>query len=273
MKKIILVSIAVLTQIIPARAVEPEEIMKKSSLASHYAGKDRKSRMALLVYHKSVPKPSKKIFTLLRKDINDGGKQKYLLYFTYPREIKKASFLVHKYIVEDDYRRLFLPASNTVLMISGHQKQCAFMGSDFSSEDITGRHHQKDRHQLLGNETITISTQKGEKKYDTYLVESIPKIREDKTSKTRSWIDQKTYLPVKIEFYNHENQLYKFYEVLQIRSIDGYSTVVKHRMTSPLEGTHTILILDLKNTRYNLGVNEDIFVEASLYKPPEIVLN
>ena len=250
-----------------------EEIMKKSSEISHYAGDDRKSRMAMLVYHPTTKKPAKKIFILLRKDIEDSGRQKFFLFFTYPREIKQASFLVHKYIDEDDFRRLYLPASKEILKISGHQKQCAFMGSDFSSEDITGRHFQKDRHRLVSEEALIVKTKKEALEYATYLIESLPKIKEDKTLKTRTWVDKKTYLPVRVEFTNHEGALYKTYEAVDIRSINGYPTVTKHRMTSHLEGTYTLLFLDLKNTIYNMGIADEVFLEKSLIHPPKIVFS
>jgi len=253
------------------KAQSVEEIMKKSSEISHYAGEDRKSRMAMLVYYPTAKKPTKKIFIILRKDIEDSGRQKFFLYFTYPKEIKKASFLVHKYIKEDDFRRLYLPASKEILKISGHQKQCAFMGSDFSSEDITGRHFQKDKHQLIKEESVVIDTKKGPARFSTFVVESHPLIKEDKTLKTRTWVDKKTYLPIRVEYTNHEGELYKTYEAIDIRSIDGYPTVTKHKMTSHLEGTYTLLFLDLKNTQYNIGISDDIFVEKSLVETPEII--
>ena len=253
------------------QAESAEEIMKKSSQVTHYAGEDRKSRMAMLVFHPTAKKPAKKIFILLRKNIEDSGRQKFFLYFTYPKEINKASFLVHKYIIEDDLRRLYLPASKEILKISGHQKQCAFMGSDFSSEDITGRHFAKDRHQLLREEVLEVKSKKGTLQYSTFVIESHPIVKEDKTLKTRTWVDRKSYLPIRVEFTNHEGELYKTYEAIDIRSIDGYPTVTKHRMTSHLEGTHTLLFLDLKNTRYNMGMAEDIFVEKSLVETPPVI--
>lgn len=275
LKKITLVAVLLIfSGSIPAIwANSAKAIMEKSNLVSYYAGNDQKSRMALLVFHKSAKKPMKKIFTLLRKDITEGGKQSYYLYFSYPREIKKATFLVHKHIDEDDYRRLFLPASNTVLMIAGHQKQCAFMGSDFSAEDITGRHFQKDHHSLIKEETIAVKNGNNSDQHQSYVIQSVPIVKEDKTSKTISWIDKHSYLPIKTEFYNHENQLYKIYEVIKIKTIDGYPTVIKCRMISPLEETETILVLDLKNTKYDLGFTDDVFAEASLYSPPNVVLN
>lgn len=254
-----------------APAMSALEIMKKSSIVSHYAGNDSKSRMAMLVFHQQVKKPVKKIFTFLRKDISDGGRQKFFLYFSYPREIKRASFLVHKYITEDDLRRLYLPASNTVLMINGEQKQCAFMGSDFSAEDITGRHFGKDHHKFLREDRLVLGTGANKKNYDVFVIESISIQKLDKIKITRSWIDKATYLPVRKEFVNHANELFKVYEVIDIRTIDGYPTITRHKMSSILEGTYTVMVLDLRKTHYDMGIAEDLFVEASLQTPPKIV--
>ena len=255
----------------PCMAKNAMEIMEKSSIVSYYAGEDSKSRMAMLVYHQKVKKPVKKIFTFLRKNVNKGGQQKFFLYFSYPREIKRASFLVHKFIKEDDLRRLYLPASNTVLMINGEKKQCAFMGSDFSAEDITGRHYGKDHHKFLGNEQLLLKTKGGVKHYETFVIESHSILKEDKIKITKSWIDQKTYLPLRKEFINHENELFKVYEVMDIRIIDGYPTVTLHKMSSILEDTYTVMVLDLKKTHYNMGISDDVFEENSLRSPPQIV--
>jgi outer membrane lipoprotein-sorting protein len=266
-KKLITIFLIILS-VLTCYAENATDIIRKANLAEHYAGNDLKSRIAMLVYYEGMLKPNKKIFNYIKKDVEDGGKQKYFLYFTYPPDIQKAAFIVHKHIKNDDYRRLYLPASQKILIINGEKKQCPFMGSDFSAEDITGRHETMDFHRLIQEEILTISSGKQTTQYSTYVIESIPKVKEDKTNKTITWIDKETLLPVRKVFYDHLNDQYKIYEAIQVKLISGFPTVIKSIMLSPLEETKTVLMLDLKNTAYNTGIPDSLFEVSALQSPP-----
>jgi hypothetical protein len=249
-------------------AESADEIMEKAHLNAYYAGDDGKAVMAMLVYSKNSRKPMKKTFTMIKKDIEDGGRQKFFIYFQKPADIKKTTFLVHKNIDGDDYRRLYIPASDKVIPIAGSRKQDPFMGSDYSYEDISGRHFTKDNHRQVGEETVKVKNRKKTKLYETYVMESIPKVREDQIAKIKSWIDQKTYTPIKVEFTNHDGKVYKVYQSYRIKKIDGYPTILKRVMTSPLDGTRTVILVNPKKTRYNLGIPASAFQDRSLKNPP-----
>ncbi|MBF0289092.1 MAG: outer membrane lipoprotein-sorting protein [SAR324 cluster bacterium] len=250
-----------------------DEIMKKAHLNSYYAGDDGRSMMAMLVYAKGQDKPLQKMFTILKKDLEEGGPQKFFIYFHQPTDIKKTTFLVHKYVDQDDYRRLYIPASDKVIPIAGSRKQDPFMGSDYSYEDISGRHFSKDQHKIAGEESITIQEKQESVTYQTYAMESVPKEKEEKIAKIKSWIDKKTYTPIQVEFINHDGKVYKRYQSYDIQPIDGFPTIMRRVMESPLEGTHTVILLHPKKTNYNLGIPEDIFTDRSLRNPPMQYLN
>lgn len=237
-----------------------DEIIKKANLASYYNGKDGKSQMLMKVYRKGSKRPIKKLFYMMKLDLEEGGRQMFYTYFVKPSDIKRTAFLVHKYIDKDDYRRLYIPASDKVLAIAGSRKQDPFMGSDFSYEDVSGRHYLKDNHKLLGEKKL--------KERPVYVVESTPKVKEEKIAKIKSWIDTKQYTPLKVEFYNHDNKVFKIYKAGNIKNIQGYPTVMKQIMISPLEGTRSIIQVNPKKVKYDIGLNESIFSERSLKKPP-----
>ncbi len=253
---------------ITTAAESADEIMKKAHLKSYYVGDDGRSIMAMLVYAKGASKPLQKTFTILKRDLEEGGRQKFFIYFQKPADIKKTTFLVHKYVDQDDYRRLYIPASDKVIPIAGSRKQDPFMGSDYSYEDISGRHFSKDQHSIVGEETITIQEKKKSVTYQTYAMESVPKEKEDKIAKIKSWIDKTTYTPIQVEFINHDGKVYKRYRSYKIQTIDGFPTIMRRVMESPLEGTRTVILLHPKKTNYNLGIPEDIFVDRSLRNPP-----
>ena len=237
-----------------------EDIIKKANLASYYAGEDGTAQMLMKVFSKTRKKPLKKMFYMLKKDLTQGGEQYFFIKFTKPTDISRTTFLVHKKIGEDDMRRLYIPASDKILAISGSRKQDPFMGSDFSYEDVSGRHYLIDSHKLLGEETLDGKL--------SYLIESVPKVREAKTSKIKSWIIAESYMPIKVEFYNHEGEIYKIYKGEGTKLIQGIPTTMKRTMKSPLEGTETVIMLNPKNVKYNIGLDDGIFTERSLRNPP-----
>ncbi len=236
------------------------EIMKKASQAAYYQGNDGVAQMLMKVYSKGSSTPIKKLFYMLRKNIKGSEEQLMFAYFMRPSDIAKTTFLVHKYIDKDDYRRLYIPASDKVLPIAGSRKQDPFMGSDFSYEDVSGRHYTKDTHSLKGSATIN-----GE---DCYQVSSVAKDKDDKVAKINSWISKKTYIPMKVEFYNKEGKLFKIYESQTIQKIGNYPTIINRIMTSPLDGTKTEMLVNPKSVKYDVGLQDSDFTERSLKNPP-----
>ncbi len=241
-------------------AIPIDEIMKKAHLVSYYPGEDGMAQLIMKVYSKGRKKPIKKLFYMLRLDIKDGGEQMFFTYFVKPSDIKRTTFLVHKFLDKDDFRRLYIPASDKVIPIAGSRKQDPFMGSDFTYEDVSGRHFSKDNHKLVGEETLN-----GVK---CYVTTSVPKVKEDKIAKMKAWIDQKSFIPLKVEYYNHNEQVYREYTSEKITDIGGFKTIMKRVMTSKLDGTHTVMLVNPKKIKYNIGLTKDLFTERSLKNPP-----
>jgi hypothetical protein len=233
-----------------------DSIMKKAHLVSYYQGKDGRAQILMKDYAKGASKPIKKLLYMLRLDKEDGGEQFFYTYFLRPTDIKRTTFLVHKKIKEDDFRRLYIPASDKVLPIDGSRKQDPFMGSDFSYEDVSGRHFSVDRHKLL----------KSEEK--VFVTESVPKVKEDKIAKIIARIDMKTYIPMKVDYYGHDGKVFKSYVSQDIKVIQGFPTIMKRTMSSPLEGTKTEMLINPKKVKYDMGLDKSIFNERALKNPP-----
>lgn len=101
------------------RAESADEIIKKAHMTAYYQGDDGRAQMLMKVYAKGSDTPIKKLFYMLRLDVEEGGRQMFFTYFVKPSDIKRTTFLVHKYIDKDDLRRLYIPASDKVLPIAG----------------------------------------------------------------------------------------------------------------------------------------------------------
>ena len=239
------------------------EVMKKAEKASYYQGKDGMGQMLMKVYAKKGASAIKKMFYMLR--INDGtdGKQRFLTYFTAPSDIKRTTFLVHKYVDKDDYRRLYIPSSDKVIAIAGSRKQDPFMGSDFAYEDVSGRNIHHDNHKLLGKATVDGT--------ECHIIESAPMKKyaaSDKYSKIKAWIGTADSLPRKVEYYSTDGKLWKVYTSGKIKTLSGFPTILKRSMKTVTTGTYTDILVNPKKVKYNQGFTKDMFTERTLKNPP-----
>lgn len=235
-------------------APEVETIVKKANLAAYYAGKDGRATVKMTITD-AQKRTRERAFTILRMDIEDGGRQKFYVYFKQPSDVKGMVFMVHKFIKKDDDRWLYLPALDLVKRIAASDKRTSFVGSDFFYEDVSGRALDEDKHQLIE----TTATH--------YVVENQPK--DPKTVEFQSytvWIDKKTFLPVKAEYKDREGQLYRRVEALKIEEIEGYPTVVESRVENLSSGGFTIS--KFSRIDYDINLKENLFTERYLRRPP-----
>jgi hypothetical protein len=236
--------------------LSPKEIIAKSRLAFYYAGSDGKAKVTMELINKSGQKRIREL-TILRKDYEEGGQQKYFIYFHKPSDVKGTTFMVYKYPDRDDDRWLFIPAINLVKRIAANDKYSSFVGSDFTYEDISGRKPEEDTHILLKKEKLDGKS--------CYVIESTPKGLSVYTKRI-SWIDETNYLPLKEEFYDKQNELYRQFEAQTIEEINGIPTITKRVMRNIKTGHRTKVIFEA--VQYNLGIEDDIFSERYLRRPP-----
>jgi len=203
-------------------------------------------------------------FIILRKDVKDGGDQKYYVYFLKPADVRKMVFMVHKHtdIKKDDDRWLYLPGLDLVKRIAASDKRTSFVGSNFLYEDVSGRNLQEDTHELI--ETTD--------KY--YVVKNVPKKPDTvEFSYFNVSIDRKTFVPMKMEFYDKKNKLYRIIESQKVEIIEvkegeeilKFPTVVKSVVSDLNTGSKTVM--EFTNVKYNINL-KDIFTERYLRRPP-----
>ncbi len=237
----------------------PEEIVRACYARFYYAGEDMRAKVLMELINKVGQKRVREL-TMLRKDYEDGGNQKYYMYFYRPADVKDTTFMVYKYPERDDDRWLFIPALDLVKRIASNDKFSSFVGSDFSYEDISGRKPEEDSHTMLKKEIINNRT--------CFVIESLPKETSEYTRRV-SWIDEANFLPIKEEFYDRQNELYRTFEALEIKDIDGILTITKRAMRNVKTGHSTEVTF--QEVKYNLSITDDIFTERFLRNPPQAV--
>lgn len=233
------------------------EIMKKSHMAYYYAGDDGIAEVTMTLVGKNG-KERLREFTMLRLDIEDGGNQKYYTYFKKPSDVARTSFMVWKTSEGNDQRWIYVPAIDLVRPISADDKNSSFVGSDFSYEDVSGRHWTEDTHVMTGDSTVDGKA--------VWVITSTPKEGDNSFAKKVSYIDKANYLPLMELYYDKKGELFRRFTALEIKDVDGFTTMTKRQIENLEKGSHTIVAFD--SIDYNAGISEDIFTERYLKNPP-----
>lgn len=265
MKKIVFIGLVVAWTLTfagtSARAEEKDaaSILAKAQDAFFYAGTDMKAKVTMELVASGGAKRTR-VLTMLRK--NEGRHQKYFMYFHEPGDVRGTGFLVWKYPEKDDDRWIFVPAVNMVRRIAARDSRSSFVGSDFSYEDVSGRDLSVDTHTLLREEKLAGA--------DCYVVQSVPKAEAIFTKKI-SWIDKKTFLPLKEEYYDAQQTLARVFTADKIENIDGggmtYPTVTKRTMKNVKSGHATEV--SFTDVAYGVGLEGSAFEEKMLQTPPQ----
>lgn len=233
---------------------DPDTIVERANLAAYYAGADGRAEVRMII-EDAQGRQQRRQFTVLRRDVDEGGDQQFLVVFSQPSDVRGTVFLVNKHVERDDDRWLYLPGLDLVKRISAGDKRTSFVGAHYFYEDVSGRHPDEDTHELVEtNET-------------TYVLEHSPK--DPSTVEFVSyvtWIDRETCLPMKIEYKNSAGRIYRRVEVLEVQDIEGYPTVTISRV-SDLEANGKT-DMQFRFIDYDLGMPADVFTERSLRRPP-----
>ncbi len=256
----------------PAFSEEPKEknmplsavqIIEKSQLAFYYQGDDMKARIIMELIGKGGGKRTRDM-TMLRRNETEGGNQKYFIYFHKPGDVRRMTFMVWKYPAKEDDRWIFVPAVDLIRRIAADDKRSSFVGSDFTYEDISGRDVASDTHSLLRSERL--------EERDCYVIQSVPKEPTEYTKRI-SWIDKKTFLPLKEEYYDAQNEFFRVFTADKIEDIMGAGeekkalpTVTSRTMKNVKTGHRTEV--NYKTVSYNLKLKDKDFSERYMRRPP-----
>jgi len=232
-----------------------DEIVAAANLASYYAGADGRSEVRMIISD-SQDREQRRQFTVLRRNVEQGGDQDFLVVFSRPSDVRGTVYLVKKHVDRDDDRWLYLPGLDLVKRISAGDKRTSFVGADYFYEDVSGRNPAEDTHELI--ETTA----------DQYVLRHAPKDKGSVEFESYvTWIDRTTLLPMKIEYENARGEVYRRVEVLEVNEVQGHPTVAMSRVSNLESGGHTDM--QFRFVSYDLGMSQDVFTERSLRNPPK----
>ncbi|MFH1063354.1 MAG: outer membrane lipoprotein-sorting protein [Candidatus Omnitrophota bacterium] len=231
-----------------------DEIITKANLAAYYSGNDGRSQVTMTITD-AQNRMRKRVFQILRLDVEDGGQQKYYVYFSQPADVQDMVYMVWKYIDKDDDRWMYLPALDLVRRIAATDKRSSFVGSNFVYEDISGRNLDLDVHELLDSPA------------DVYIIKNTPK---DANAVEFSYymisIRKDNFLPVKAEYFNKQGKVSRIVEALEIKEIQGHPSVTKSKAVDLENNSNTVI--EFSGITYDIGLEDSIFSERYLRRPP-----
>lgn len=258
MKKLLTASLVLGLAATAFAELSVDEIVNKANTAAYYAGNDGRADVEMKIIDKSGSTRTRS-FTLLRMNTDDGT-QKFYVYFKEPADLYKQVFLVWKEVAEgkDDSRWMWLPALNLKRSIAPGDKRTSFVGSDFVYEDVSGRSLREDTHELIE----TTATQ--------YVVKNTPtKPGDVEFAYYTVKIDKDTFLPRSAEYFDKNGKLYRTVEATKVETIQGFPTVVESVVKDLNTGGSTVNTFS--SIEYNIGLDENIFTERFLRRPPREV--
>jgi len=228
----------------PLFALTGREIMEKNDalLEAKTAVSD-----VLMQIHKGG-RTVEKQFESMTKKFPD-NEDKLLISFTRPTRIKLLTH-AHKGSDDDQWLRL---SSGKIKRIASSDKGKPFVNSHLYYEDIGSRDIDDYAYKLLGDATAV--------GFDCYAVESVKKGSEKVYDKLVLYVRKSDYFIVKIDFYEG-NELHKYLENHDIRTVDGILTPFDSTMTLANEKGYTELkILKLE---YNRDLRTSTFNKEAL---------
>jgi hypothetical protein len=255
---------AVMVHSANGQAPSAEEIMKRSQSAFHYAGADAKGKLTMELIDRNGKKRVR-VLTMLRRNQESGGDQKYFMYFHEPSDVRRLTFMAWKYPTREDDRWIFVPAVDLIRRIAAEDKYSSFVGSDFSHEDVSGRDVAEDIHTLVGEEKL------GDR--EAFVIESVP-LEAAAFTKRVSWIDKQNFLPLKEKYYDAQNELQRVFTAQKIEDIavgEGgnrrvYPTVMRRTMRNVKTGHRTEVTVN--SIAYDTGLEDTDFSERRMRRPP-----
>jgi hypothetical protein len=121
--------------------------------------------------------------------------------FQWPADVKGTRMLTWSHKTGDDDQWLYLPALKRVKRISSRNKSGAFMGSEFSYEDLGSQEVEEYTYKYLGEESVDGR--------DSWKVARFPVSRKSGYTREVVWFDKEYMNPLRIEYYDRKDDLLK----------------------------------------------------------------
>ena len=183
----------------------------------------------------------------------DGDKS--LFVFDQPRDVQGTALLTHAHINAQDDQWLYLPALKRVKRINAAKRSGAFMGSEFSYEDMSSQEVEEYTYKYLRDEPCGELT--------CTVIEQIPLDERSGYSRKIVWQDAIELRTWKMELYDRKNSHLKTLTFADYRQyVDRYWRAGNQTMVNHLTGASTVL--EWSDFRFRNNLEESEFTQTAL---------
>ncbi len=196
------------------------------------------------------------------------GEKRTILFYQRPSNVKGTAFLTfdYKQADRDDNQWLYLPALRKVRRISVSDRGDYFLGTDFTYEDIKleGKLDIEDYNfEIIKTEVLNFEDGLS---YQSIKMNGIPKSRaiakELSYGRTEFWVDTKTWLIIKADYWDQKGKLLKTLINADIRAIDDILT--RHKLTIDNHKTGHKTIFEFSEVDYQSPVKDTLFSKRAM---------
>ena len=204
----------------------------------------------------------------------DGIAYKEMTTLTYPTEVKGLTVLVWSYISPEKEQDVWLwvPSLKKVRKISASQNDDAFMGSDFTVEEVSTRKFEDENYKLIGEKPFAGYGSKYTGKdlfkgRDCFVIEAVPKRKNWYYAKRIIWVDKKTGGNIYEQYYDRKGRLFKTifrkWELLPLGD-KKYPTQTTLEVTNLRSRHSTVILMD--DIKYDQNLSPSLFTVKTLMR-------
>lgn len=158
-----------------------------------------RSALTLVLINAQGERTERRLSLELREDEEDENQSR--IDFDWPDNVRGTVLLTHAHESGDDEQWLYLPSAKRVRRISAGHKTGAFMGSEFTYEDLTPPVLSKYTHERLADTDFEGTP--------CFQIERRPRGEGSGYSREVVRLDRERLVPLSIEFYDRKNELLK----------------------------------------------------------------
>lgn len=153
----------------------------------------------------------------------------------------------------------YSPATDRIILISGHMLRQSVMGSDLSYEDMMEDPHLQNTYQATITGTDTVQER------PVWILDLTAKSKETAYAKRKLWVDRERFIILKGNLYAKSGKLLKQVIIHEVAGIEGRwiaKSLTYKDMLKQGEGTR----MEVESIHFNEKIPEYIFTKAALRK-------
>ncbi|MFH1201421.1 MAG: outer membrane lipoprotein-sorting protein [Candidatus Omnitrophota bacterium] len=184
--------------------------------------------------------------------------------YTGPTSVKGLTILSWTYMKygQDPDQWLWIPSLKKVRKISASQADDSFLGSDFTTEEITTRSFEDETYKLIGEESFKGFTSGFNKKAykqgaDCFIIEAKPKRNPWYYTRRVVWVEKATAGDIYQEIYDATGRMYKtIFKNYEIMPVDGKEYPTQTYLECKDLRTNHTTVIENNDIKLDQGVEE-----------------